>query len=127
MHASLDRKGFARGETIRVHVSVDNASKAAVTPKVSLRQVQIFMSDKRHKTVNNVVSGKDPIQGKEVAANSKLDQTIGVPIGECETLSTKSSLITVKYFVDVTLDIPQSFDLHIELPVVLTKHIDIGA
>ena len=127
MHTSIDRKGYSRGETIPVYISVDNQTKAKVTPQILLRQVQIFMSAQAHKTVNNMVSGKEPIRGKDVEPNSKMDQTIELKIPECESLSIKSSIITVKYFVDVILTIPQSFDLKIELPVVLSKQSELSA
>jgi hypothetical protein len=49
MHATIGRKGFAPGESITVHVSVDNKSGAKLVPRISLHQVQIYMCGARHK------------------------------------------------------------------------------
>lgn len=120
MHASIGRKGFAPGENISVHVHVDNASNAAVKPRISLHQVQIYMCGSRHKTIETTLSD-DPVTGTEVGAHAKADEVLHVKVPADESLTIKSSVITVKYFVHVTLDIPHSVDLHINLPVVLTS------
>ena len=132
MYASLDRKGFARGETIEVHVFIDNDTTAKVTPRVSLHQIQIFMCGTRHKTIDLPVTGEDDtkaeeeIRGQEVEPKSKSEQTLKVYVQDRDALSIKSSLISVKYFVHVTLDIPFCADMKIDLPVVLTKQNVIG-
>jgi len=61
------------------------------------------------------------VLGAEIAPHSQVEEVLSVTIPTDESLSIKSSVITVKYFVHVTLDIPHSFDLHINLPVVLTS------
>ena len=127
MNASIDRKGFARGELVSVSVTVDNQTNATVIPRLSLHQIQIFMCNNRHKTVDTIISGIDPISGQAIGPSSKMDQLIDVEIPELdEALSIKSSLITVKYFVNVVLDIPQAFNLQLDLPIVLTKQAVIG-
>ena len=132
MHASIGRKGFAPGETITVHISVDNRlthTSTSVTPRIHLYQVQIFMSEIRHKTIEKELN-IEPIIGKAIAPsenNNKHvkdadnEQLLDVMIPLNESLTIKSELITVKYFVRVTLDIPNSFDLHISLPIVVTS------
>jgi hypothetical protein len=65
--------------------------------------------------------GEEPVVGAEIAPHSAVEEVLNVLIPTDESLSIKSSVITVKYFVHVTLDIPHSFDLHINLPVVLTS------
>ena len=120
MHASIGRKGFAPGETISVHVSVDNKTSAKLIPRVSLHQTQIYMCGSRHKTIETTLSN-DPINGTEIEPHSEAVEVLHVKVPSDESLTIKSSVITVKYFVHVTLDIPHSFDLHINLPVVLTS------
>lgn len=121
LHASIARKGFAQGESITVHLVVDNETNASVTPMVSLHQVQIYTCGERHKAVENRFP-PEAIKGTEIAANVKKNQQlITVPIPEEENLTIKSAMISVKYFVEVALDIPHSVDLRVNLPVVLTS------
>src|SRR5699024_4752950 len=120
MHASIGRKGFAPGETITVHVAVDNKTTAKVTPRISLHQVQIYMCGSRHKTIDTTMS-EEPIVSKEIEPHTSVEELLKWKINSKDPLSIKSSIITVKYYVHVTLAIPHSFDLHINLPVVVTS------
>lgn len=121
MHASLGRKGFYPGESITVHVSVKNGTKSAVvTPRVSLHQVQIFMCGSRHKTIETTM-GDEATIGKPVEPGTEVEEVLSLAVPGDESLTIKSSVISVKYFVHVTLDIPKSIDLHVNLPVVLTS------
>lgn len=120
LNASINRKGFAPGETIDVHVGVNNKTSAKLVPRITLYQVQIYMCGTRHKTIETTL-GQDPVVGAEVTANTEVTQVLSIGIPKDESLTIKSSVITVKYYVHVTLDIPQAFDLHINLPIVLTS------
>src|SRR5699024_1957942 len=95
MNASLGRKGFYPGEKITVHLTVDNRTSTKVTPRVSLHQVQIFMCGSRHKTIETALS-EDPIVGKEVEAHTNAEELLEVTIPPNESLTIKSSVITVK-------------------------------
>jgi len=119
MHASIGRKGFLPGEKITVHVNIDNKTNTNVTPQVSLHQVQVYMCGLRHKTIEST-NPHEPVIGAQIGPHSKGEEVLDITIPSNESLSIKSSAITVKYFVRVTLDIPHSFDLYINLPVVLT-------
>jgi len=44
MQATLDRKGFCRGEPMKVNLTIDNNSTATVKPRVSFYQTQIYMT-----------------------------------------------------------------------------------
>src|SRR5699024_1485775 len=99
-----------------------NATNVAVTPRVSLHQVQIFTCGSRHKAIENRFPADDSIVGVEVAPGAKKnEQLLAVPIPEAENLTIKSIHISVKYFVEVALAIPHSPDLHVNLPVVITS------
>lgn len=63
----------------------------------------------------------DPIVGKEIAGHSEATEILSVRIPSDESLTIKSAVITVKYYVHVTLDIPHSLDLHLNLPIVVTS------
>jgi len=109
------------GELIEIHCTVENMSSASVTPRATLYQTQIFMSGERHKTISTSLT--EPVIGGEVEAEVNNTETLFVLLPEDVSFSIKSSIITVKYFVHVTLDIPHRIDLHINLPIVVTnKH-----
>ena len=120
VHASLARKGFAQSETITVHVNVDNKLNVKVTPRVSLHQVQIFSCGQRHKSIENRFPA-ETIKGADIEPHTKSEQLLDLQVPEEENLSIKSPIISVKYFIEVTLDIPHSLDLHVNLSVVITS------
>lgn len=104
-----------------VQVLVDNQTNATVVPRVSLHQVQIYMCARYgHKTQELELSER-PVKGTAIPAHTLVEQSLGLPLSEHESLSFRCSLIAVKYYVRVTLDIPHSFDLHLNLPIVLTS------
>lgn len=108
------------GEEIRVNYFIDNSSTANVKPRATFYQTQIYMTGERHKTVENSLT--EAIEGEEVSAHSIVDNgTILVKIPLNIPLSIKSELITLKYFLHVTLDIPLATDIHINLPVIVTS------
>lgn len=120
MQATLDKKGYFRGEEIRVILLIDNNSTASVKPRVSFYQTQIYMTGERHKTVENSLT--EAVEGDEVLSHTLIeDAAIPVAIPVNIPLSIKSELITLKYFVHVTLDIPLATDIHVNLPVIVTS------
>lgn len=120
MQATLDKKGYFRGEEIRINLLIDNSSSANVKPRVTFYQTQIYMTGERHKTVENSLT--EAAEGEEVASHTIVeDATISVQIPVNIPLSIKSELITLKYFCHVTLDIPLATDIHINLPVIVTS------
>lgn len=121
MHASIDQKGYAPGQTITVHIAVDNSTNIPVVPQIALQQVQIYMSGTRHKTIENTIT-EEPTTGEPIAPHTEKEMAqLDVHIPKDLVLSIKSSVITVKYFVHVTLKIPHSLDLRVNLPVVITS------
>jgi hypothetical protein len=101
--------------------TVVNSSTVSVTPRATFYQTQIFMSGERHKTFETSLT--EPVTGSIVNPDSTKQEIITLQIPKDIPLSMKSSIITVKYFIHVTLDIPHTIDLHINLPVVITsKH-----
>lgn len=107
------------GETIKLKTVINNATTLKVQPRATLYQTQIFMSGDRHRTLELVLG--DSQYGNEVDPNDVVDDMIEIPVPARAQLTMKSSIITVKYFVHVTLDIPHNIDLHINLPIVLTN------
>jgi len=76
----------------------------------------------RHKIIEVPFTQPAEMLGSEIVAGSiGNEQYISVQMPKDESLSIKSDLITVKYYVRVVLDIPHSFDLHLTLPLVVTS------
>lgn len=98
---------------------INNTSTLKVQPRAALYQTQIFMSGDRHRTLEIVLV--DPINGSEVDPTEVIEDIIEIPIPTRAQLTMKSTIITIKYFVHVTLDIPHNIDLHINLPIVITN------
>ena len=115
-------KNFS-GEIIELNCVIVNSSTVSVTPKATFYQTQILIFDNRHKTVQTTFEPTIGTQVEAIGASElkvKNAQTLLLIIPQSIPLSIKSSILTVKYFVDVTLDIPHSFDLHINLPIIIT-------
>src|SRR6218665_1397275 len=85
MNASIGRKGFAPGETVQVHVSVNNKTGTKITPRISLHQTQIYMCGARHKTIETTLNN-DPIQGTEIEAHSEAVEVLNIKIPSDESL-----------------------------------------
>jgi len=117
-HTSLSRKGYLPGETIEVHCYVANKSTVEVTPRATLYQTLIYQCGECHKAVDRVLT--EHIIGNKMASNANNTDIIHVPIPKSASLSIKTDVISVKYVVHVTLDIPHAVDLHINLPIIVT-------
>ena len=62
----------------------------------------------------------EAVVGQSVEKQSNSEQVLNVPLPETACLTIKSEVISVKYFLHVTLDIPHAFDVHVNLPFVVT-------
>jgi len=122
MQASLNRKGFAPGQTLAVQVSVDNQTNALMKPQLELHQIQIYNFEGIRLKIVETVLCESPITGPKIPAHSKEQEILLLTIPTGESLSIRSDLITVKYFVNVILHtgLQKEFNLHINLPIVLT-------
>lgn len=119
IEATIDRKGYLPGETIQLKTFINNMTTLKVQPRATLYQTQIFMTGDRHRTLELVLG--EPSYGNEVEPNEVAEEVIEITIPARAQLTMKSNIITVKYFVHVTLDIPQNKDLHINLQFVVTN------
>ncbi|CAG2181403.1 unnamed protein product, partial [Oppiella nova] len=59
LHASLVKKGFAPGDTIAVHCTVENHSTVDATPRVTLYETQVYMCGERHKSLQAAITGPE--------------------------------------------------------------------
>ena len=107
------------GEPLELHVTVDNESTVEVTPRATLHQTQVYMCGERHKAKEVAVT--ESIVGKTVHRNSNLTETLLIPLPEYLSLSIKSGIIRIVYFIHVFLDIPNAIDLHVNVPIVIVN------
>ena len=104
---------------MELHVTVDNESTVEVTPRATLYQTQVYMCGERHKAREVVIT--EAIVGKTVHNKTNFTETLLIPLPENLSLSIKSGIISVKYFIDVSLYIPHAFDLHVNVPIVIVN------
>ena len=93
-------------------------SSVECTPRATLYQTQVFMCADRQKA--SQIAIKDAVVGEKVDANIYDKQILNIQIPEETSLTIKSEIIVVKHFIHVTLNIPHAFDIHVNLPFVVT-------
>ncbi len=103
---------------MEVRCLVTNQSTVDVTPRISLSQILIYMAKTRHTTIEE---RSEPVIGKQVNAGQTEEQTLSIEIPKDFSLSIKSRLISMKYYIHVTLDIPRERDIHLNLPIIITN------
>ncbi|CAG2166462.1 unnamed protein product [Oppiella nova] len=108
-----------KGDTIAVHCTVENHSTLDATPRVTLFETQVYMCGERHKSLQAAIAG--PVMGNKVSQETCDTQCVFVTIPTTASLSIRSWIVSVKYMIHVTLDIPYAHDLHINLPVVVVN------
>ena len=100
-----------------MHTTVDNQSSVVVKPRATLYQTQIYMCGERHKGQELALT--EYVEGKEVAPDSQYTETLFLPIPKNASLTIKSPIISIKYFIHVTLEIPHAIDVHVNVPLVV--------
>ena len=106
------------GETIEIQCDVFNDSSTETTPRATLYQTQVYLFGERHKAFQ--IPFSDPVVGQPVPKNTNAMEFMKITLPKPTSLSIKSELISVKYLIHVTLDIPHAFDIHVNLPFVVT-------
>ena len=106
------------GETIVLHCDVANDSSVETTPRATLYQMRIFLFGERHTGSQQAIT--EHIVGKKIDKHSRASEILAIPVPNDIPLSIKTDLISVKYFLHVTLDIPHAIDLHVNLPILIT-------
>ncbi|XP_006784160.1 arrestin domain-containing protein 3-like [Neolamprologus brichardi] len=117
MDVTVDRIGYAAGETIVVLAKVDNSSSSDMTPKFSLIQKVVYRANGRtkhentvcHKVADNCIK---PKTRKELRCEIKIPSDYMLTIQNCD-------IISVEYCLKVYLDISFAFDPEVLCPVVI--------
>lgn len=118
--ATLDRKSFIPGEVIPVEVLIVNDANVSVEPRVTLHQQQLFVCNQVHRTLESCLTPEPYSTTEAVPPNSSATALIKVPLATNLVVSLSSPLITVKYFVHVSLDLPHAMDLVVNVPFIVT-------
>ena len=95
-----------------------NESSVEATPRATLYQTKVYLFGERHKAYQKAIA--EPVMGQKVDKHSNGNEVLAIAIPEDIPLSIKSELIAVKYSIHVTLDIPHSCDLHVNLPIIVS-------
>ena len=104
---------------IKLKTNINNMTTLKVQPRATLYQTQIYSTNNGHRTMELPLG--ESHHGHEVDSNDVSQDMIEIPVPSTAPFTMKSTVVTVKYFVHVTLDIPHNIDLHMNLPVVVTN------
>ncbi|XP_068461514.1 arrestin domain-containing protein 3-like [Clinocottus analis] len=120
MTASVEKKAFIPGETVKIVCEFSNASSRTATPKVALQQKQVCSAINR---INKkmVTIKLASVTGRPISAHtSDLHTRILLTIPITAPLSISNcSIIDVNYFIEVSLSVRASSDLTVLFPIVL--------
>ncbi|XP_061528232.1 arrestin domain-containing protein 3-like [Phycodurus eques] len=117
MEVTVDRTGYAPGETAVVVAKINNNSSSDMIPKVRLSQVIVYTassSTKHESSTVNKMAGQNigPRSEKEVRWAVKIPTNQEPTIKNCE-------IISVEYSLKVYLDISFAFDPEVTFPVII--------
>ncbi len=95
-----------------------------MSPRATLYQIEkYFAPDSYFVSINNKVKVYEE-EGKDVAPFSVSSDTFALKIPfDLKVCSFESSLIKVDFKIRVKLGIQYSFDLHIDLPLLISKYV----
>ncbi|XP_061172330.1 arrestin domain-containing protein 3-like [Saccostrea echinata] len=115
--ARTDRRGYCPGESIQIFAEFSNHSSRTVTPHATLYQSQIFFAGNKSKlrrTKFCTISGAPVYPGGVGVWES---QEIEIPA--VSPTIRNCCILKVKYFIEVSLHIPGSQNLALQLPIVI--------
>nr|XP_022333953.1 arrestin domain-containing protein 3-like [Crassostrea virginica] len=115
--ARTDRRGYCPGESIQIFAEFNNHSSRTVTPHATLYQSQIFFAGNKSKlrrTKLSAIAGSPVDSGGACVWDS---QEIAIPA--VSPTIRNCCILKVKYFIEVSLHIPGSQALALQLPIVI--------
>lgn len=117
MDATVDRRGYAPGDTVSINAKINNSSSKDVTPKFSFIQDIVYRASGSTKYEKNVIHQEvgglvKPQTHNEVRGVFKIPPNAPLTIQNCDVLS-------VEYRIKAYLDISFSSDPKVIFPVVL--------
>lgn len=118
--ASSEKKAFVPGETAKIICDFSNGSSRKATPKVKLKQRQMFYV---HNRVNKrmVVDTLSAVTGDVIRAYTSVAHTeIMLPIPAFAALTISNcSIIEVEYTIEVTLSVRGTLGPKVLIPIIL--------
>ncbi|CAG2100441.1 unnamed protein product [Medioppia subpectinata] len=115
---NIDRHGYYPGELISVNCNIANKSAARISPRATLKQTQTFTAKGKHKIKETKYVRVEALPVEPGLTNV---ETLQVPIPANIQLSTDCPIISVTYDLHLTAEIPSALNLHVDLPVIITK------
>ncbi|KAK7933734.1 hypothetical protein WMY93_004630 [Mugilogobius chulae] len=117
MDVTVDRRGYAPGDTVLIQSKINNSSSKDATPKFSLIQDVVYRASGRTKYEKHVIQEEigetiKPQTLKELRCSMKIPRSTPLSIQNCNILS-------VEYRIKGKLHISFSSDPKIVFPVVL--------
>eukprot|EP00064_Thunnus_orientalis_P017924 superscaffoldBa00003955_g18010 len=118
--ASLEKKAFVPGETVRIFCVCSNGSSRTATPKAKLQQKQFFYThNKSHQRLiqRNLVC----VTGQPISAQiSDVHTEIMLTIPNLTALTISNcSILKVDYMIELTFGVRASPDLTVLFPIIL--------
>ncbi|XP_029367119.1 arrestin domain-containing protein 3-like isoform X2 [Echeneis naucrates] len=117
MDVTVDKTGYAPGETVQILAKINNSSSSEMTPKFSLIQNVVFHASNNTKHQSSVIT-----KAVENRIRPRTERSIKcrmmIPHDQIQTINN-CDIISVKYNLKVYLDISFAFDLEINFPVVI--------
>lgn len=118
--ASIEKKAFTPGETVKIVCKFSNGSSRTATPKVSLQQKQVYYT---HNKVSKLMVMKKLVStvGIPVSAHtSDMQAEIMLPIPPTASLTISNcALIEADYIIEMSLSVRASPDLTVLFPIIL--------
>ena len=111
------KTGYCIGETLPVHVSIENGSSKRITITATLCQGVVYMVRHRHKYSKKALVH---IRSDEIAPHITREWDPALQIPETEILDERSCfIIQMSYYLKVTAIIPWGFNLSTKIPLKL--------
>ncbi|XP_032873168.1 arrestin domain-containing protein 3-like isoform X4 [Amblyraja radiata] len=117
LKAEVERMGYVAGESIKIFVEIENHSSRKVVPKAAIVKTIIFHAKTKKKTLSEVIiktKGEPVLAGQKDSRNSMM-----LEIPELIPTLMNCSIIQMDYSIQVTVDIPRSMGLTVDLPIVI--------
>ena len=114
---TVPKTGYCIGETLPVHVSIENGSSKQITMTATLCQRVVYTARGRHRQSKKALVR---IRSDEIAPHITHEWDPALQIPETEVLDEQScSIIQLSYYLKVTAIIPWGFNLSAKIPLKL--------
>jgi hypothetical protein len=119
----IDNHLFFKGDEVLINYSVANRSSDFVSPKATLYQMENYFAPEGRLYIPFKVKVCEE-EGNDIAPFSVSSDKFALKIPfNLKVCSFESSLIKVDFKIHVTLGIRGSFDLHIDLPLLISNYV----